>query len=99
MLYAAIFKQKESAATAELATRRAQWEPGEGVTIHAEYWLQTNDPALPAVTTIFETEDPSKLVELFADWDDAFNITIVPVITAEEGLQMIQQQMAEQQQG
>ena len=91
MLFVGVFKQKASASSAELTTRRAQWNPSEGVEMLGGYWLQTNDPTLPGIVSIFETEDVASIVALFADWDDAFDITVVPAISAEQGLRMIQE--------
>ena len=93
MLFVWIAKQKESASGAELITRRAQWEPVEGTKILGEYWLNTNDPNLPSVIVIFEAEDIAGMMQNFVAWDDAYDITIVPAVSAEEGLQLAQQMM------
>src|SRR4051812_40234194 len=97
MLFVGVFKQKESSATAELITRRLRWEPGEGTTVLGEYWLQTNDPALPSVITIFKTANVAEILETVTAWDDVFDITVVPAVGAEEGLQLIQRMMHQQQ--
>jgi hypothetical protein len=54
----------------------------------AEYWLQTADPA---VVSIFETDSVAPIMATLAEWGDVFDITVVPAITAEEGLQLAQQ--------
>jgi hypothetical protein len=99
MLYVWIAKQKASTSSAEAITRRVQWEPSEGSQILGEYWLQTNDPALPSVISVFEIDDMAGVMENFAAWDDIFEITVVPAVSAEEGLQMAQQMMDQQNQG
>jgi Protein of unknown function (DUF3303) len=72
----------------ERATRRLQWQYPEGVTPVAEYWFATEDPS---VVAIVETDDPNALFPIRLAWDDVVDIDVVPVTTAEEGLEMLRQ--------
>jgi hypothetical protein len=62
-----------------------QWSYPEGLKVEAEYWPATNDPA---VFVVAQADDIAPIVQLSADWDDLFDITVVPCLTAEEGLAM-----------
>jgi hypothetical protein len=74
----------------ETAARRLKWQYPQGVRVVAEYWLQTNDPAVIAV---LEADSVAPLVALNVEWGDVFDITTVPAITAEEGLGLLRQMM------
>ena len=51
-------------------------------------------PPLPdAVIGIFETDSVAPIMAMLAEWGDVFDISVVPAITAEEGLQLAQQMM------
>jgi hypothetical protein len=93
MLVVAVCKAKESSTTAERITRRAQWSYPEGTNVIAEYWLQSNDPAIPTVISVFEADDVSSLMAGLAAWDKDFEMTYVPAVSAEEGLSLAQQMM------
>ncbi len=36
---------------------------------------------------IAEADDPTPMMRAIADWDDVMDLTIVPAITAEQGLE------------
>jgi hypothetical protein len=83
-----------SAGTAqERLTRRLQWKYPEGIRVVAEYWLQTPDPSVIAV---FEADAVAPIMAATTPWDDLADITVVPAVTAEEGLRLAQQMMATQ---
>jgi len=65
--------------------RRAQWKFPDGVKPVAEFWSFGN---APMVYSVFEANDVTAIYRLVADWDDVFDIAIVPVITAEQGLKI-----------
>ncbi|MBV9453803.1 MAG: DUF3303 family protein [Rubrobacter sp.] len=90
MLFAVVLKVKAGTAKDRVA-RRAQWQYPEGINVIAEYWLQTNDPSLPNVVSIYEAEEVAPIMASLIEWDDVFDITIVPAITAEEGLKVAEQ--------
>ena len=74
----------------ETAARRLKWQYPEGVRVVAEYWLQTSDPAVIAV---FEADSVAPILAINVEWGDVFDITVVPAITAEEGLGLLRQMM------
>ena len=41
----------------------------------------------------FEADGVEPILSLLADWDDHFHITVVPTITAEDGLKLAEQMM------
>jgi len=89
MLFVGIFKLLEGKTTAAIA-KRLGWQYPEGMNSIAEYWLNTPDPA---VITIFEADSEAVVVQYTVEWSDFFAITIVPAITAEEGLELAKQMM------
>ncbi|HEY65268.1 MAG TPA: DUF3303 family protein [Caldilineae bacterium] len=91
MLFAALLKVR-AGTIAERAARRVKWQPPEGVRLVAEYWLQTTDPS---VISIIEADNVASIMAAVAGWDDVFDVTIVPAITAEEGLELARQIMQE----
>ena len=74
----------------ETAARRLKWQYPEGVRVVAEYWLQASDPAVIAV---FEADSIAPILAINVEWGDVFDITVVPAITAEDGLQLLKQMM------
>ncbi len=89
MLFATLLKVR-AGTTKERIARRAQWQYPEGMRVIAEYWLQTTDPA---AITISEADSIAPIMAAVAAWDDVFDITVVPAVTAEEGLRLAQQMM------
>jgi len=86
MLFVALMKVR-AGTVKERVARRLQWQyPPQGAKLVAEYWLQTPDPSVIAIA---EADSVAQLMATTADWDDVFSITIVPAITAEEGLEMV----------
>jgi len=74
----------------ERVARRVQYQHPEGVRTIAEYWLQTDDPH---VVAIFEADSIAPIMAMTAEWGDMFDITVVPAITAEEGIELAKQMM------
>ena len=72
----------------ELLARRAQWQTPEGMNPLAEYWPQTPDPA---VIVIFEADSVPPMMAVNAAWGDAFQISVYPAITLEDGLEVARQ--------
>ena len=87
MLFVALMKARGGNPT-ETIGRRMHWQYPEGVRPIAEYWLQTTDPAVIAVV---EADRVAPIMATTMPWTDAFEITVVPAITAEEGLRLAQQ--------
>ena len=91
MLVVALFKVKAGTPEERMA-RRLQWQyPPQGVKKIAEYWLQTTDPAVIAVA---EADSVAQMMASTAGWHDVFDITIVPAVTAEEGLEIARRMQA-----
>ena len=91
MLFVALLKLKGGSAQERIA-RRMQWQHPEGTRPIAEYWLQTEDPK---VIAIFEADSVAPMMAISGAWEDFFEVTIVPAMTAEEGLQLGKQMMQE----
>jgi hypothetical protein len=64
---------------------RAGWKYPAGVDVVAEYWPSAEDPA---VVSIFRTEEYGALMEIGMTWGDTFDITILPAISADDGLKI-----------
>ena len=85
-MFVALMKVRAGTAQ-ERTARRLQWQyPPQGVKPVAEYWLQTPDPAVIAIA---EADNCAQLMAATAGWDDVFSITIVPAVTAEEGMEIV----------
>lgn len=95
VLFTAVLKVKEGTIK-DRVVRRAQWHYPDGVDVVGEYWLQSTDPAIPHVISVYEAESIAPIMALLADWDDVFDITVVPTITAQEGLELTAQMMQSQ---
>lgn len=91
MLFVGVFSPIAGTPQERIA-RRAQWQNPEGANVVAEYWLQTTNPQ---VVAIFEADSVAPILAVTAAWGDVFDITVVPAVTAEEGLQLAQQMMQE----
>jgi len=89
MLFVALLKPKAGTPQERIA-RRLKWQYPAGVRPIAEYWLQTSDPDVAA---IFEADNIAPIMAITTAWSDVFDITVVPAITAEEGLELAQQMM------
>ena len=85
MLYVALMKIRGDGKIKEALAKRLQWQIPEGINLVAEYWLQTPDPS---VITVFKTDSIAPMLQLESEWDDYFAITIVPAVSAEEGMEM-----------
>jgi hypothetical protein len=83
MRYALILRAKPNLTFQTGVPRRMQWSYPEGLRVEAEYWTSTGDPS---VFVVAEADDIAPLVQVTSDWDDLFDITITPCLTAEEGL-------------
>ena len=80
----------DTGTTKERIARRVQWQYPEGMRVLGEYWLQTPDPT---IIMIFEADNIAPIMAATAEWDDYFNITVVPAISAKDGLQLAKQMM------
>jgi len=88
MLFVALMKARPATQAARIARRR-EWQTPEGSgDVVAEYWLQTQDPAAIAV---FRADHIGQIWAGLAGWDDLFDISVYPAVTAEEGLELLKQ--------
>jgi len=83
MLMVTLGRAKQSSTMKERLERRAGWQYPPGVRILGEYWLQTSDPTLVIIS---EVDDPLALMTATGQWDDHFDLTTTPAVSAEQGL-------------
>lgn len=88
MLFVTIGKAKATSTTKQRVARRVDWKYPAGMRVIGEYWLLSEDPTL---ITIAEAENIGSVMRAIADWDDVFEFTVLPAMTAEEGLQLAKQ--------
>ena len=86
MLLVSIAKVK-AGTESERLKRRAQWKYPEGMRVLAEYWPIGSEYA---AITIAEVDDIAAAMASVVAWNDVFDLTITPAITAEEGLAVAQ---------
>lgn len=89
MLFVALAKVRAGTRQERIA-RRLEWQYPEGARLVAEYWLQIDDPQ---VISVLEADSVAPLMAAVSAWDDVFELTVVPAITAEEGLQLAMQKV------
>jgi hypothetical protein len=64
--------------------RHGRYRLPDGCEPVAEYW-----PSGPvAVVAVFEADDTAATAQLRRDWQDAFDVTVLPVVSAGEELRM-----------
>ncbi len=98
MLFMAFLKVREGSNISERLVCRANYSFPEGLQPLNEYWPNTTDPAFPHVVATFEADSVEPILAVLADWNDHFHMTVVPTITAEEGLRVAEQMMQAGQQ-
>jgi hypothetical protein len=84
MLFVTLGKVRAST-TKERVARRMQWSYPDGVRLIAEYWLQTPDPQ---IIVISEADSIVPIMAATSAWDDVFSFTVVPAVTAEQGIEI-----------
>ena len=89
MLFVALLKATGGTPQERIA-RRMQWDYPEGIRPVAEYWPQAVEPT---VISVFEAESNAAIMALTMAWNDVFDITVVPAVTAEQGLALAKQMM------
>jgi hypothetical protein len=88
MEFVAFLKFRSSVPGAErdaALMRRASWQYPEGTTMIAEYWPLSGDCQ---VVTVFRADTFGPIMEVESEWNDVFDISIFPAVSAEEGLQV-----------
>lgn len=89
MLFVALMKVR-AGTEEERLIRRMQWQYPEEMRVLAEYWLNTTNPQ---IITIFEADSTAPMSLVSSSWDDVYDITVTPAVTAEEGIKIAQQMM------
>jgi len=80
------FRSSLSAADADAALgRRAAWKYPDGIQVIAEYWPLSS---AVQVVSILSAESIEKLMEVFFEWDDVFDIDVYPAVSADDGLRI-----------
>ncbi len=92
MLFVALFTEKEgnSVSLDTFLARRMQGpQIGraptkgriEGLELVGEYWLQTSDPK---VVVIFNAESDAPILEMSSEWEEDFDVVVVPASKVED---------------
>ena len=87
MLFVTILKVR-TGTRKERVARRLEWQYPQGARALAEYWLQADDPN---VIVVAEADSVAPIMAALSDWDDVFQATVYPAVTAEEGIQLARQ--------
>ncbi len=91
MLVVTLGKPKQTSTTKARLARRVGWQYPPGVRVLGEYWLESVDPTLIVIS---EVDDPAALMRATADWDDHFDLTTTPAISADQGMALAEQMSA-----
>ena len=88
MEFVALLKFRPSVPAAErdaALMRRAAWQYPAGLKVIAEYWPLSGEYQ---VVSLFSAESIEPLMELEFEWNDVFDISVSPALSAEEGLRV-----------
>jgi hypothetical protein len=88
MEFVALLKFRPSAPAAErdaALMRRAGWQFPDGIKVIAEYWPLSGEYQ---VVTVFSAETVAPIMEIEFEWDDVFDMTVTPAVSADEGLRI-----------
>jgi hypothetical protein len=88
MEFVALLKFRPSVPAAErdaALMRRAGWQYPDGLKVIAEYWPLSGEYQ---VVTVFSAESVAPLMEVEFEWDDVFDMTVTPAVSADEGLRI-----------
>jgi hypothetical protein len=88
MLFVTVGREKAGSTTKSRVARRVNWKYPQGVRVLGEYWLLSSDPAL---IMIAESENVASLMMGLAEWDDLLDMTIMPALSSEQGLELAKQ--------
>lgn len=83
MMFVLLGYAKSDSTTKARIARRAQWQYDPDVRVVAEYWL-LGDPVL---VLVLEADNVGAIMRGVAEWDDHFDMAVLPAVTAEQGLQ------------
>jgi len=88
MEFVALLKFRPSVPAAErdaALMRRAGWQYPDGLKVIAEYWPLSGEYQ---VVTVFSAETVAPIMEIEFEWDDVFDMTVTPAVSADEGLRI-----------
>jgi hypothetical protein len=88
MEFVALLRFRPSVPAAErdaALMRRAGWQFPDGLKVIAEYWPLSGEYQ---VVTVFSAETVAPIMEVEFEWDDVFDMTVTPAVSAEEGLRI-----------
>jgi hypothetical protein len=88
MEFVALLRFRPSVPAAErdaALTRRAGWKYPDGIRVISEYWPAWGEYQ---VVTAFAAESFAPIMEVEFEWNDVFDVTVVPAVSAEEGLRI-----------
>ena len=88
MEFVALLRFRPSVPAAErdaALMRRASWKYPEGLKVISEYWPMSGEHQ---VVTAFEADSVEPIMEVEFEWNDVFDVTLYPAVSAEEGLRM-----------
>jgi len=88
MEFVALLRFRPSVPAAErdaALMRRAGWQFPDGVKVIAEYWPLSGEYQ---VVTVFSAETVAPIMEIEFEWDDVFDMTVTPAVSADEGLRI-----------
>ncbi len=91
MLCITLMKAKPNTSMLQRRERRLDWQYPEGMKVLGEYWLATSDPS---VISIAEAADAGVIRQAMAHWDDLFEYSVFPAVTAEQGIAEARRQLA-----
>lgn len=91
MLCITLMKPKANSSIRQRRERRLEWHYPEGMKVLGEYWLATTDPA---VISIAEADDAAVIRKAMEHWDDVFDYSVFPAVTAEQGLAAARREFA-----
>lgn len=83
VLFLTFMTPKEKSTVAERTRRRMDWKYPSHVRVLGEYWLANHDPEVVVLT---EADDALDIIQSLSEWDDLFDMKVVPAITVEAGL-------------
>jgi hypothetical protein len=88
MEYVALLRFRDGVTAAErdkALMRRAEYQYPQGIRSIAEYWPMS---AEYQVISVFSAENVSAIMELELEWNDVFDISVSPAVSADEGLRI-----------
>jgi hypothetical protein len=90
MLFISLLSTKSATAQERIA-KRMEWNFPEGIKLLGEYWLLADSPR---VITVWESDNPAAMAGMYVAWEDMFDITTIPAITGEQGLELAKKAMS-----